>query len=421
MIDPIVDMDFHRIESSSSSPITMVKLIVFVIANLLLYVVFRFGRIDIFLFYAGVIPFVSYYFLCSRSAGLSRFRMIVTGFVAFTPSLIGMTVELYISNDGLSGSSLKNFFLGISGTILIGLIAGWLLFFAIRNKGIRDSLFAGITLLFVTSSVGAIGWSVRLPVTGVLYLLVTFYLIHKYKYKAWMTGAIVYLPFFVLGTLISNLFLEAHFLTAYIDLVVPISIFLGMILARLAMLPNRAYVISYSVFLLSFYLFSHFGMKALISNRYNESLNKFWIYDENAFRNIDMEEIFADVPKLNTDYEIFFFYLKDSVTHYPALRFIDSIRNSIEESTSLILVRISESEDRSFLNTNKDFLPQEKGVYQIEVESDKTEIIERLLNIQSYPHISVLNDSLRILYNDQLLNKRQKDLLVSKICRQSDH
>lgn len=61
----------------------------------------------------------------------------------------------------------------------------------------------------------------------------------------------------------------------------------------------------------------------------------------------------------------------------------------------------------------------EFSAHIIEVSSDQSEKLENLLNIKAYPHISVTNDSLRILFNDQLVSKRQIDSLVTKVVRYS--
>lgn len=399
----------------------MVRLIILTIGNILLYIFFKTGRMDIFLFYCGVIPFASYYYLRRVSLGKPGIRMVLKCLFAFLPSLAVIVIDLHLSKHELSSSMMAEFLLLASGTMSAGLIAGWLLHSLIRNNDVKDSLFAGIALLFITSSTGALGFLIRIPVTGLLYFLITFLLIQCFKYKAVVTGLVVYLPYFLLVTFVIHVFLDGHPLAVYIDFIVPLSILFGVVLPYLISLKNKLYILFYSVFIMLFFFSSYIVIKTKINKQLFESFMPFSIYNENAFKSNELREILNSIPENNGYYYFFYISKTGDTAQFKVLESIDSIRKNLEINTSLVMLKTSQKNESNDVHEKADYFMNEFSAHIIEISADQSEKIENLLNIKAYPHISVTNDSLRILFNDQLLSKRQIDSLVTKIIRHSKH
>ncbi|MDP3461668.1 MAG: hypothetical protein Q8S18_02650 [Bacteroidales bacterium] len=397
----------------------MEKLWVYVIGNVLMYVFFKTGRMDLFLFYCGIIPFVSYYYLQNRSFGKHQIGLILTCFLSYLPSLTGIALDVYFSTQGLEVNSLANFFLLTSGTILLGLIAGWLHFVAIRNKDLRDSLFAGIALIFVTSSAGAIGWSIRLPIAGLIYLIVACYLVKNSKISKWLVGGALYLPYLLMVTLISWIYHHPRTEAILYDIMNPLSILLGIFLQRTLANKNPILKVTYIMFLTVFYVYSYFGMKALINKLNADSLQPFEIYNEHAFKDEYLKNVFTTIPRHIAKYNLFVFHNHDTIKLNPLLQSIDSIKNVWDEEIALFLVGISKVNDKAVPGSSiQSSLLDKNNMYHLTVPVEKVDLVEKLLNIKGYPHITLTNDSLRILYNDQFVTKRHfeslNDIVLSK-------
>lgn len=386
----------------------------------MLYVFFKTGRMDIFLFYCGVIPFASYYYLRRTSLGKPGIWMVLTCLIAFLPSLAIIAIDLQLSKQGISYIMLSEHFMLALGTMLAGLIVGWILYAAIRNNDVKDSLFAGIALIFVTSSVGALGWSIRLPIAGLLYLIAAYLLVKKATMNKWFVGGLLYIPWLIFGTLFSWILFNPRTESILYDLMNPISIILAFHLNRISKKNNGLIrKIVYILFLTVFYILSFYSMETLILRLNLKSMKPFIIYNENTFKSKELMETLEGIPEHKGYYYFFYIYKTGDTSQFKVLESIDSIRKNLELNTSLVMLKTSQKNESNDFNEKADYFMNEFSAHMIEVSSDQSEKLENLLNIKAYPHISVTNDSLRILFNDQLVSKRQIDSLVTKVVRYS--
>jgi hypothetical protein len=397
----------------------MIRSIIFVIGNILLYVFFKTGRMDIFLFYCGVIPFASYYYLRRTSLGKPGIWMVLTCLIAFLPSLVVIAIDLHLSKPGFSFRILSEYFILASGTMLAGLIVGWLLYVSIRKNDVKDGLFAGIALLIITSSSGALGFNISIPLTGVSYFIVTYSLIQFFRYNLVLAGLFVYLPYLLLATIVSYVFFDKHPLAVYIDLIVPLSILFGGVLSYFFSQSKRLQAIILSVFFLLFYFFVYIGIKTMINKQLLASIKPFNIYNESTFKSAELQETLRSIPENKGCYYFFYIYKTRDTAQFKVLESIDSIKKSLELNASLVMLNTSQKNESNVFNEKADYFMNEFSAHIIEVSADQSEKLENLLNIKAYPHISVTNDSLRILFNDQLISKRQIDSLVTKVVRYS--
>jgi len=395
----------------------MIRSIIFVIGNILLYVFFKTGRMDIFLFYCGVIPFASYYYLRRTSLGKPGIWMVLTCLIAFLPSLVVIAIDLHLSKPGFSFRILSEYFILASGTMLAGLIVGWLLYVSIRKNDVKDGLFAGIALLIITSSSGALGFNISIPLTGVSYFIVTYSLIQFFRYNLVLAGLFVYLPYLLLATIVSYVFFDKHPLAVYIDLIVPLSILFGGVLSYFFSQSKRLQAIIFSVFFLLFYFFVYIGIKTIINKQQLASIKPFNIYNKSTFKSTELQETLRSIPENKSCYYFFYIYKTRDTSQFKVLESIDSIRKNLELNTSLVMLKTSQNNESNDFYEKADYFMNEFSAHMIEVSSDQSEKLENLLNIKAYPHISVTNDSLRILFNDQLVSKRQIDSLVTKVVR----
>lgn len=383
----------------------------------MLYVFFKTGRMDIFLFYCGVIPFASYYYLRRTSLGKPGIWMVLTCLIAFLPSLVVIAIDLHLSKPGFSFRILSEYFILASGTMLAGLIVGWLLYVSIRKNDVKDGLFAGIALLIITSSSGALGFNISIPLTGVSYFIVTYSLIQFFRYNLVLAGLFVYLPYLLLATIVSYVFFDKHPLAVYIDLIVPLSILFGGVLSYFFSQSKRLQAIIFSVFFLLFYFFVYIGIKTIINKQQLASIKPFNIYNKSTFKSTELQETLRSIPENKSCYYFFYIYKTRDTSQFKVLESIDSIRKNLELNTSLVMLKTSQNNESNDFYEKADYFMNEFSAHMIEVSSDQSEKLENLLNIKAYPHISVTNDSLRILFNDQLVSKRQIDSLVTKVVR----
>lgn len=372
---------------------------------------------DIFLFYCGVIPFASYYYLRRTSLGKPGIWMVLTCLIAFLPSLVVIAIDLHLSKPGFSFRILSEYFILASGTMLAGLIVGWLLYVSIRKNDVKDGLFAGIALLIITSSSGALGFNISIPLTGVPYFIVTYSLIQFFRYNLVLAGLFVYLPYLLLATIVSYVFFDKHPLAVYIDLIVPLSILFGGVLSYFFSQSKRLQAIIFSVFFLLFYFFVYIGIKTIINKQQLASIKPFNIYNKSTFKSTELQETLRSIPENKSCYYFFYIYKTRDTSQFKVLESIDSIRKNLELNTSLVMLSTSQKNESNDFNEKADYFMNEFSAHMIEVSSDQSEKLENLLNIKAYPHISVTNDSLRILFNDQLVSKRQIDSLVTKVVR----
>jgi hypothetical protein len=202
----------------------------------------------------------------------------------------------------------------------------------------------------------------------------------------------------------------------------PISIILALYLNRILKKNNNLILkIIYIIFLAVFYITSFFVMEKIILNLNKNSMKPFSIYNENTFRGNELREILKSIPENNGYYYFFYISKTGDTAQFKVLESIDSIRKNLEINTSLVMLKTSQKNESNDVHEKADYFMNEFSAHIIEISADQSEKIENLLNIKAYPHISVTNDSLRILFNDQLLSKRQIDSLVTKIIRHSKH
>jgi thiol-disulfide isomerase/thioredoxin len=283
-------------------------------------------------------------------------------------------------------------------------LIGYFLVTLITKVTYRNSLFAGIAILFATTPINSYSSAVHLSILGLCYIVASFVLNFKSREKYLLQGFIVFMPFFILILVPSLIFKMPR---AYPSLVVvPISIFWGW---ALAILLKKSRIISFSIctlfssLLVVMYYFAMLNWLAYLST--DNTLH----YDSRKLQSVLKEAgiIFVSTEHLNRDSEtlsqgikVLYFFTRYCGVCFEKMPELEALHQEFlyDSQVEIIAVNIQARHTDTLFDYPAYYYS--KG-YTFPFQTVGPEYGARLLehlNIRGFPHVIVIDGNFHTLF-----------------------
>lgn len=371
-------------------------------ANLALILIISFYKLEFFVYWAGIFTFIySYFFNPGSKPGHQIASSIITW-----PAQIFVIIYFWKTKQSPE-SALAYFFLIATAIGISGTLASFLLHRLIKTAAYRNALFSGLIALLASTSFGAYTLTLHLAFIALLYFLLSYVLLVycKEKHRTSTLLLVFYLPDFLIKLFALLVFgmPEPKF---YPVLGMPlIAITAGFIFYKLhdgnnRFIRNRIAVL---IFAVVFSLASYFSMKYFLMRQ----LMKLTVLEPSNVELYFNKSIPHSLP-----------VSKDATFNLYLI--IDEHFNKNVTSIKHIIDNLSEIETAFTLHIVFKDIPGKEMVnycdaFNRTVQCSETKLneiefgqISKELNINRMPHLTVVDSSLKIVYNNSI---RSKDYL----------
>lgn len=384
-------------------------------ANLALILIISFYKLEFFVYWAGIFTFIYSYFF---NPGSKLGHQIASSIITWPAQIFGI---IYFWNTKQSPETALAYFFLISTAIGIsGTLASFLLHRLIITAAFRNALFSGLIALLASTSFGALRLSLHVAFIALLYFLLSYVLLINCKEKNRISTLLLvfYLPDFLIklfALLVFGLPEPKFFPVLGMPL---IAITAGFIFYKLhdgnnRVIRNRIAVLIFAVImsLASYYSMRYILMRQLMKLTVFEPSNMELYYNKSVPPALPISK--------DATFNVYMIIDEHIDKNDTSIRYLFDCLSEAEKAYTLHVVfnDIPENEITSFCN----LFDSAVQCSETKLNENEFEQISKDLNIKKMPHITLVDSSLRVVYNNYIGSKDCHSQIKKIMSASSEH
>ncbi len=303
-------------------------------------------------------------------------------------------------NNGTAHPAWRTIATAITFSILSAILSYGLTL--IKRFKYREWMFWGILLLVFCAYFGSRSYAIQYIVTGILYMIASYILFYKQKKASLLGPLFLYLPFALIYTTTALIAWRAPVFP--ILAIVPLSVFVGIQMAKLHNHKKHVALVSIQLLYLVFVMAGYYGVMnwfSFLNTRQTQTISSIAL--KNALESSGISKQLVDqsqsvtiaTPRMTVLY--FFTQLcSGCFKKFPDLEQFHQAYMNVPEVTVFAVYVHKHAEDTSF----------NFGEYQshygytfpfVTVGADQSKSLEMQLKILSYPHTMIFDNEFRIV------------------------